>query len=70
MKQLYQTLTPLFTLPLINPEFIMLKCPEFLMELALDKTPDSAENHFCFMDAYQHQQMNLLKQIGINFTQI
>jgi hypothetical protein len=71
MKKLYQTLTPSFkTLPLTNPEFVMLKCPDFLMKLALDETPPVAEKHLCYMDYYQLQQINLMKQIGINFTQI
>ena len=66
MKKLYQTLTTLFTtLPLINKEFIMLKCPEFLMNLALDETPPVAENHICFMDKYQLKEMDLLRRIGI-----
>ena len=65
MKQLYQTLTPLFTPPLTNPKFVMLRCPEFLIKLTLDETPPGAENHFCFMDYYQLKQINLLKQIGI-----
>lgn len=70
MKRLYQTLTPLFTaLPLLNQEFMMLRCPEFLMKIALDKSPVSSENQLCFMDYYQLQQMNLMNQIGINFTQ-
>lgn len=66
MKQLYQTLTPLFnTLPLRNQEYMMLKCPDFLMKLALDETPPVAEKHLCYMDYYQLQQINLMKQIGI-----
>ena len=66
MKKLYQTLTPLLTpLPLINQEFMMLKYPEFLMKIAMDKSPASSGNHICFMDNYQHQQLNLIKQIRI-----
>jgi hypothetical protein len=70
MKKLYQTLTPSITTPLTNPEFVLLKCPEFLMKLALHETPPVAEKHLCYMDYYQLQQINLMKQIGINFTQI
>ena len=70
MKKLYQTLTTLFkTLPLTNPEFELLKCPEFLMKLALDKNPAGAEKQLCYMDYYQLQQMSLLRRIGIGFTQ-
>lgn len=70
MKKLNQISMPLFTvLPLMNHEFIMLKCPEFLMKIALNKSPASSENQLCFMDNYQLQQMNLLMQIGINFAQ-
>lgn len=66
MKKLYQTLTPsLKTVPLTNPEFVTLKCPEFLMKLLLQETPPVAEKQLCYMDYYQLQQMNLLKQIGI-----
>lgn len=66
MKQLYQTLTPFFaTLPLISPEFIILKCPEFLMKIALEKSPACSKNQFCFMDVYQLQQLNVIKQIRI-----
>ncbi|KAF0234957.1 MAG: hypothetical protein FD181_3585 [Prolixibacteraceae bacterium] len=70
MKKLYQALTTFFkTLPLTNPEFELLKCPGFLMKLALHETPPDAENQLCYMDYYQLQQINLLKRIGINFTQ-
>lgn len=70
MKELYQTLKHISkTRPLTNYEFVMLKCPEFLMKLALDKNPAGAENQLCYMDYYQLQQMKLLKQIRIKFTQ-
>ena len=66
MKELYQTLKHFSkTRPLANPEFELLKCPEFLMKLALDKNPAGAEKQLCYMDYYQLQQMSLLKQIGI-----
>ena len=68
MKKLYQTLAPLFkTLPLIHHEFIMMNCPEFLMKIALDKSPGSSKNQLCYMDNYQLQQMKLLKQIANQF---
>ncbi len=70
MKKLYQTLTLLCkTLPLTNPEFVMLKCPEFLKKLALDETSANSENQIFYMDYYQLKQINILKQIGINYTQ-
>ena len=66
MKQLYQILIPLLkTFPPINHELMMLKCPEFLTEIALDNSPATSENQLCYMDYYQLQQINLLKQIGI-----
>jgi hypothetical protein len=66
MKKLYQTLTPSFTTsPLSNPEFVLLKCPDFLLKLALKETPPVAKKHLCYMDYYQLQQINLMKQIGI-----
>ena len=71
MKKLYQALTTFFkTLPLTNPEFELLKCPGFLMKLALHETPPDAENQLCYMDYYQLQQMNLLQQLAIKNTQI
>lgn len=70
MKKFYQTLKHLFkTHPLENPEFIQINCPDFLMKIALDKSSAHSEKHFCYMDTYQHQQINLLKQIGININQ-
>lgn len=71
MKKLYQTLKHLLkTRPQEYPEFIQLKCPDFLMKIALDQSSAHSEKHFCYMDTYQHQQINLLKQIGININQI
>jgi hypothetical protein len=71
MKKLYQTLKlPFLTLPLANPEFELLKCPGFLMKLALHETPPSTEKHLCYMDNYQLKEMDLLKKIGINFNKI
>lgn len=66
MKKLYQTLKRLLkTRPRQYPEFIQLRCPDFLMKIALDKSSAHSEKHFCYMDTYQHQQMNLLMKIGI-----
>jgi hypothetical protein len=66
MKKLYQTFKHLLkTRPLKNPEFVMLQCPDFLMKIILDKSSVHSEKHFCYMDTYQHQQINVLKQIGI-----
>jgi len=71
MKKLYQTLKHLLkTRPQEYPEFIQLKCPDFLLKIALDKTTTHSDRHFCYMDAYHLQQLNLLKQIGININQI
>ena len=71
MKKLYQTLKHLLKpRPLNHPDFLMLKCPDFLMKIALDKTTAHSDKNFCYMDAYHLQQLNLLKQIGININQI
>lgn len=70
MKHLYKALKTLYKTRFHkNPEFVMLKCPGFLMKLALNETPRSTEKQLCYVDYYQLQQINLMKQIGINFTQ-
>lgn len=70
MKKLYQTLKTLYKTRFHkNPEFVMLKCPGFLTKLTLDETPPGTEKQLCYVDYYQLQQINLMKQIGINFTQ-
>lgn len=66
MRELYQTLKHLVkSLPRTNLEIIMLKCPEFLIKPAMDKTPAGSGKGICFMDYYQQYQMNLLKKIEI-----
>ncbi len=71
MKKLYQTLKHFLTAhPPKNPEFVMLQCPDFLMKITLEKSTAQSEKNFCYMDVYQIQQLNLLKQIGININQI
>lgn len=66
MKELYQTLKHFIkTQPLANPEFFTLKCPGFFMKPELDETPSREEKQLCYMDYYQLQQINLMKQIGI-----
>lgn len=66
MKELYQTLKHFIKRqPWENPEFFALKCPGFFMKPIMDKTPSRADKQLCYMDYYQLQQINLIKQIGI-----
>jgi len=66
MKELYQTLKHFVNArPLANPEFFILKYPRFLMKPVLQETQAGAEKQLCYMDYYQLQQINLMKQIGI-----